>query len=117
MNYEIIDNRCFKLIKSENLNMFFDKKTGFTITFGKTKDDDPQFSEFGPFIADIEISTICSGVGSLCKFCYKANTPKGANMTIETFCKIADKLPKSITQIAVGLGNLPEHKYYKKIIT
>lgn len=34
--------------------------------------------------------------------CYKNNSPAGHNMTFETFKKIFDILPKSITQIAFG---------------
>ena len=81
----------FKIFKSDNFNNYFNKRTGLNITFGKTKDEDPEFSPFGPLIADIEISTICHGVKSKegintpCKFCYKANTSRGKNMTLEEF--------------------------------
>lgn len=34
--------------------------------------------------------------------CYKANKPKGDNMTIETFEKVLSKLPRTVTQIAFG---------------
>ena len=71
------------------------------------------YSPFGPEIADIEISTVCSGVDGVgvCKFCYKSNTPKGENMTLETFKKVFANLPKTVTQIAFGIGNLPNHNH------
>jgi MoaA/NifB/PqqE/SkfB family radical SAM enzyme len=103
MNYTIKNTKDEKILSSENLNMYFNKNTGFTITYGKTKDIDPDYSPFGPFIADIEITTSCSGSsGELCKFCYKSNNPNGKNMSFETFKTIFDKLPDTMTQIAFG---------------
>jgi MoaA/NifB/PqqE/SkfB family radical SAM enzyme len=101
MKYKVIETPVSKHLRSEEYNFDFDKKSGFFARWGKDKDDDPQVGL--PEIADIEITTKCSGpAGKLCKFCYKANTPKGDNMTIETFEKILDKLPKTVTQIAFG---------------
>ena len=103
-----------KLIESENgkkflspeYNFVFDKKTGFFARWGKTEKDDPDSGL--PEILDIEVTTICNGIPDAkgkkapCKFCYKSNTSKGENMTFETFKKIFDKLPKTVTQIAFG---------------
>ena len=67
-----------KAFKSEKYNMFFDEVTGFTARWGKTLKDDPDFCPIGPEIADIEISTICHGVGKClstrkpCSFCLPA---------------------------------------------
>jgi hypothetical protein len=108
MSCIIFDNNDLKLLRSENYNFNFDRKTGFFARWGKKKEDDPQFSEYGPEIADIEISTICHGVPGVgvCKFCYKSNTPKGENMTLETFKKLFTNLPKTVTQIAFGIGDI-----------
>jgi len=57
--------------------------TGFHGRWGKTEQDDPQFSPFGPEILDIEISVNgCKGAGGkICKMCSpagtKVNTPNG----------------------------------------
>lgn len=92
-----------KLLTSEHYNYIFNYKTGFFARWGKTKEIDPDFSPFGPEIADIEITTKCDGInGKVCKFCYKANTPEGINMSFETFKSIFDKLPNTLTQIAFG---------------
>ena len=40
--------------------------------------------------------------GMLVHNCYKSNTTKGSYMTFETFKKVFDKLPKTLTQIAFG---------------
>lgn len=92
-----------KIVKSPNYNYIFDDKSGFFARWGATPNDDPDFSPFGPEIADIEITTKCTGPGGrLCKFCYKNNKPEGDNMSFETFKAVFDKLPKNLTQIAFG---------------
>lgn len=103
---KIHENKKCKILVSENYNYVFDKENGFFARWGKTPDDDPQFSPYGPEIADIEVTTQCRGInGKLCKFCYKANTPVGCNMSFETFKKIFDVLPKTLTQIAFGVDS------------
>ena len=79
---------------------------GTFLRWGKSPADDPDFSPIGPEIADIEITTSCSGInGKLCKFCYKGNTPNGTYMSLDTFKKVFDKLPKTLTQIAFGVDS------------
>lgn len=34
--------------------------------------------------------------------CYKSNTPVGKNMSLDTFRKVIDKMPITLTQIAIG---------------
>lgn len=109
MSCSIWEVSNYKFIKSEEFNLIFDKKTGYTEIWGKTRKDDPVFCEYGPIIADIEVTDICHGIMGKdgkrvpCKFCYKANTPSNTgNMSLETFKKIVDKLPKTVTQIAFG---------------
>lgn len=90
----ITETKTKKTICSKEYNYIFDKKTGYFARWGKTKEEDPLFSPFGPEIADIEITTKCMGVGGkLCPFCYKSNTPNGKNMPFETFEKMIDKFP------------------------
>jgi radical SAM protein with 4Fe4S-binding SPASM domain len=66
----------------------------------------------GPEIADIEISTVCNGIGKSmetrkpCSWCYKTNTGVGENMSFETFKTIFAKFPKTLTQIAFGIGDI-----------
>jgi len=81
----------------------FDPENGNFMRFGETENDDPSYSPIGPELADIEISTICS-VG--CKHCYKSNTTKGENMSISRFKRILENLPKSVNQIAFGIGDI-----------
>lgn len=106
------DDTC-KIVKSPDYNYLFRKNDGFFARWGATKEDDPQFSPFGPEILDIEVTTICSGVKQLdgverpCRFCYKSNTPNGKNMSFESFKAVLDKFPKVdgrwvLTQIAFG---------------
>lgn len=107
--FQIMDSTNAKALKSDAYNFIFDKNTGFFARWGQTKDDDPSFSVIGPEICDIELSEICSGVGTVCKFCYKSNTPKGKNMSLETFKKVAEHFPPTMTQLALGIGDIDAH--------
>jgi radical SAM protein with 4Fe4S-binding SPASM domain len=102
-SFTIQQHGKIKIFNSKSYNYIFDTQTGLFIRWGKTKDDDPKYSVYGPEILDIEISTICHGG---CPFCYKSNTPNGKNMSLETFKTIFDKFPKTLTQIAFGIGDL-----------
>jgi len=123
---QFIENDEVKIVKSKNFNNYFNKKSGLNIMFGATQEENPEYSPFGPMIADIEITTVCTGVKqkstidekgakkegkeSVCKFCYKSNTPSGKHMTLDTFKRVLDKFKIDIngkrvhvlTQIALG---------------
>ncbi|MCK5020897.1 MAG: hypothetical protein KAS32_28005, partial [Candidatus Peribacteraceae bacterium] len=104
MTYEIHENDSVKALTSPEINYVFDKNTGFSAVWGKTRDDDPDWSPYGPFIADIEITTSCKGPGGkLCKFCYKSNNPVGDYMSLDKFKRVFDKLPNTLQQIAFGV--------------
>jgi len=98
-----MDAKDLKVYKSEDYNFVFNKKTGFFARWGKTALDDPKFSPIGPEILDIEISTICS---KGCPWCYKSNKAQGRNMSFDTFKMMFDKFPKTLTQIAFGIGDI-----------
>jgi MoaA/NifB/PqqE/SkfB family radical SAM enzyme len=72
-----------------------------------------------PEILDFEVSTCCFGPsiksenGKIikarpCKFCYKSNTNKGSYMSTDDFKKIIDKMPNSLMQCALGIGNVDQ---------
>jgi len=116
MPYKIKENKKTKIFVSPEYNYVFNKLNGNMMSWGKTPDEDPDVCPYGPVIADIEISTICHGInGTPCSFCYKSNTAKGENMSFETFKKIFDILPKTLNQIAFGVGSISNKKYYKII--
>ena len=60
-NLKIVENDNFKICSSSDYNYIFNKKTGFFVRFGETKKDDPDYGP-APEIADIEITTSCSGI-------------------------------------------------------
>ena len=100
-------------LSSPDYNFAFNNKDGLFLRWGKTYNEDPTHSPFGPEIVDIEVSTICgskSGVSTKytgnCDFCYKDNTHKGHNMDIHTFTEVMKYLPETVTQIAFGIGDL-----------
>jgi len=96
-----------KIVKSDDYNYVFHARNGQFMRWGKTYEDDPHWSPFGPEILDIEISTICHGPkGVPCQFCYKSNTGEGTYMSFETFAAIFRKFPPVLTQIAFGIGDI-----------
>jgi len=102
-----------KTYKSETYNYIFNKDNGFFARWGKSMDDDPVMSPIGPEIADIEVSTICTGpFGKRCAMCYKNGTAHNENMTIDTFIRLLEKLnqTKNLTQIAFGIGDIDANK-------
>ena len=102
-NYLVIDSPAGKVVIGEDYNFTFNKSNGEFKRWGRTYEDDPEFSPIGPEILDIEITTSCNGInGKLCPFCYKSNTPNGKNMSFDTFRKILDSFPLTLTQIAFG---------------
>ncbi len=112
--FTVYDSPTVKICVSPNYNYTFDKINGDFKRWGKTYEDDPQFSPVFAEIADIEITTSCAGaltringkeIRKPCAFCYKSNTPNGYNMSFETFKKIIDKTPKLLTQIAFGVDS------------
>jgi MoaA/NifB/PqqE/SkfB family radical SAM enzyme len=122
----IIENENTKIVKSLYYNYVFDKKNGFFARWGATKDEDPEFSPFGPEIADIEISSAnaedvknktdkelitegtCSG---RCGFCYKNNHDSHTvHMSLDTIKQILDKFKGTpICQIAYGITDVFAH--------
>ena len=104
-----MDMKTKKIFRSEHYNYNFDKETGFFARWGKTLEDDPEFCPYGPEILDIEVSTVCH---QGCSFCYKSNTSKGLNMSLETFKKIFNLMPRTLTQIAFGIGDTSSEKIY-----
>lgn len=102
----VIDTGTFKYFRSREYNYNFDRRDGHFARWGKALKDDPQWSPYGPEILDLECSTICSGLGKPCPWCYKSNGLKGKNMSIGTFKKILDKMPETLTQVAFGIGSI-----------
>lgn len=92
-------------------HFMFRKHDGFTAKWGRTRDDDPAYCPWGNEIADIEVTTACSGIRDRkgerkpCIFCYKSNNSNGLYMPFDTFKTIFDKMnaPRTMTQIAFGV--------------
>jgi len=109
-----------KFVRSESYNYNFRKSDGYFMRWGKTYEDDPQFSPFGCEILDLETSIgSCSfgakedGTPALCKFCYKNQRfGPGTHMTLSTFARILDRLrlkpdgALALSQVALGLTDL-----------
>jgi sulfatase maturation enzyme AslB (radical SAM superfamily) len=113
----ILDTPGLKIVTHPGYNYIFSEKTGEFARCGATLDEDPQYSPLGPEIADIEISTICSGInGSPCAWCYKSNTMDGENMSLSLFQQVFAKFPENLTQIAFGIGDIDGNPEIKSIL-
>ena len=102
---KILENKKYKKLKSKECNYIFNKQTGFMATWGRTPEEDPDYSPYGPLILDIELSTKCKRA---CSFCYKSNTKNGKSMSFEVFKSIFHKINRAVTQIAFGIGSISE---------
>jgi MoaA/NifB/PqqE/SkfB family radical SAM enzyme len=77
-------------------------------------EDDGDLDYSVPEILDFEISTKCAGVklegqkASPCAFCYKSNNNTGSYISTEDYIKVIDKVGQTITQIALGIGNIDQ---------
>jgi len=116
---QIADTSKIKVLKSPSYNFFFDKRSGFFARWGATKEDDGDPNLGLPEILDFEVSAKCSGVSingkkaSPCEFCYKSNNNRGSYISTENFTKIIDKMPKSLTQCALGIGNIDQPNLFE----
>lgn len=115
---KIQDTMLAKRLRSDDYNFNFSKVDGTFMRWGKTYEDDPEWSPFGPEILDLEISTgACLG---RCAFCYKCNgEPKAPtkHMTLETFVRIMERMPKTLTQIAFGITDIGSNPDFFHMMT
>ena len=96
-----------RLVDTPDYRYIFNNENGTLVRWGCKKEIDPLYSPLGPEILDIEVSTICNGIDSIpCTHCYKENTGNGANMTFGMFERIFRKIPRVLTQIAFGIGDI-----------
>jgi hypothetical protein len=77
---QILVSDTHRVLKSEDYNYVFNLENGQFARWGKTQEDDPSWSPFGPEIMDIEISE-GEGCPLSCPFCSPmgtlVNTPNG----------------------------------------
>lgn len=120
VDFYVYDSKFAKITTNMiDYNCGFCKSNGFTIKFGKTLDDDPDWCPLGPEIMDLEISVNgCPKVGGKnCRFCYKNNTDAApTNMTFDTFRKIIDTFPASLNQIAFGITGTKTNPDFPKML-
>jgi len=103
MNYRCFCGARSKHVRSADYNYDFDQQTGFFVRWGNCLEDDPVLAPRCPEIVDIELSTICH---QGCRFCYKSNTSKGRNMSLDTLQQVLAKFSPELTQAAYGIGSI-----------
>ncbi len=92
-----------KQVRTATYNYNFNKLNGYFERWGKTLEDNPQYSPLGNEILDIQISNICHNG---CNFCYQGNTPSGKNMSFDVFKNVVNKMSGNLTQIAMATGDI-----------
>jgi radical SAM protein with 4Fe4S-binding SPASM domain len=115
---DIRESGEMKRLKSPDYNYLFCKDDGKFWRWGKEEKDDPDYSPYGPELADIEIGTLCSGINDEpCSHCYKSNGFSGNNMFLDTFKKVFHNLNRGqLTQIAFGIGDIDSNQDMFKIM-
>jgi len=105
VTYVVTDTETTKTCTASDgsFHYTFDKTTGDFMRWGKTEDDDPLFCPAGPEILDIEVAE--GKCRANCIGCYKKNAKHlpAHNMTLDTYKKILDKMPKTLCQVALGI--------------
>lgn len=114
--WTVVCGGSFKMTwcSDRSYNCFFCKDDGFNIRFGKEVDEDVDFCELGPEIADIEVVTgSCPKVSSEnCRWCYKNNTSApGKVMTLSQFKEVISAFPKNLAQVALGITGVKSNPY------
>lgn len=116
---KIIEDENRKSLISPYYKYYFDKNTGLMIRTGRSLNDDPPFSPFGPEILDFEISSGSDCLGQ-CPFCYKGNGYGQItyNIPFKHFQNILHKVNENntLTQIAFGIMNISTHPDFFKIL-
>lgn len=112
MKPTLIIKNGVKEFRSDSYSYNFNISNGYFERWGKTLEDDPTWSPYGPEIMDIEISDGQS-CPMTCAFCYKGNkkgdATKSNHMSLNIFKLIFKTFPKTVTQIAFGITSIGSH--------
>lgn len=113
----LIETSEWRIIDKPDFHSMFNKKNGFQQVWGRTVNDDPTHSPYGPLLFDMEISQ--SGNCHGCKWCYKENGNGGPtyNMGLSTFQRIMDRMPPTLNQIAFGICKVKTNPDFWAILT
>lgn len=99
-----------------NYHFVADAKTGKTLRWGKTLEENPTFAPI-PELADISISNHCT---KGCSFCYRNSEPNEQFLKLEDYVFVLESMKHpqygNVFQIAIGGGEPLEHPDFLKII-
>lgn len=100
----------------DNYHFVADSRTGITMRWGKSLNDDPTFAPV-PELADISISNHCT---KGCSFCYRDSRNNNEFMSVEDYCSVLDSMNHdnygNVFQVALGGGEPLEHPDFLTII-
>lgn len=99
---------------SQHYKTVFSQKTGFFVRLEEDGYDEPFWSEDGPELLDLSITSYCE---KCCDFCYRHANPSGRHMSLNDVEYIIKQAKKcGVLQIALGGGNPNQHPEFVEIL-
>ena len=88
---------------SQHYKTIFSQKTGFFVRQEEEGREEPFWSEDGPELLDLSITSYCE---RCCDFCYRRAHPKGKHMPLSDIEFVVKQAKEAgVLQIALGGGN------------
>ena len=100
--------------KSQHYKLIFNQDTGFQLRSEYKGYPEPFWSEDGPELLDLSITSYCERE---CAFCYRSAGKNGKHMAFADVCNVIDQAKSvGVLQIALGGGNPNQHPQFIKIL-
>ena len=92
----------------------FSHKTGFFVRLEEDGYEEPFWSEDGPELLDLSITSYCE---RCCDFCYRSANPSGTHMPLRDIATIVKQAKDvGVLQIALGGGNPNQHPQFVDVL-
>lgn len=99
---------------SQHYKTVFSQKTGFFVRLEDDGQEEPFWSEDGPELLDLSITSYCERG---CDFCYRQANPMGQHLSLNDIESIVVQAKEAgVLQIALGGGNPNQHPNFREIL-
>lgn len=99
---------------AQHYKTVFSRKTGFFVRLEEDGFEEPFWSEDGPELLDLSITSYCE---RCCDFCYRQAKPSGGHMPFEDVEMVVGQATEcGVLQIALGGGNPNQHPEFVEIL-
>lgn len=107
-------NLIIREYPTQHYKTLFNKQTGFFMRVEEDGYPEPFWSEEGPELLDISITSYCE---RSCKFCYRKANSHGHHMPLDLLKHVINQAKVAgVFQIALGGGNPNQHPHFKEIL-